>query len=294
MNELAVRDEQQDELAVIEKNLAICNQLLTLPHYKKIGAEGILSVLMVADALGVDKRLALNGALYMAKSGCIEMKAATMAMLIRKKGHLVTKDERSNNQICILHGKRADNGNEWTCSYSVEDATQAGLLGNYENAWKKYTQDMLYNRALSRLARQLFSDVIGNCYVEGEISQAPGLAEKVTRRGKEEESLIETIEEFESLDEKVPQGKPMSKYDIMTLELWELMRNKKTELPSNPPLEMPFYMEYLQNFMKNTDIRTLFNDWSSMYSRFVIGMDKWYQAEGQYIYASHLDPKEAD
>ena len=171
-----------DEVAIIEKNVAICTQLLKLPHYQKMGAEGLLAVLMVADGLGIDKRLALNGALYMARSGCIEMKAATMSMLIRKAGHSVTKDEKSDNKICILHGKRADNGDEWTASFSVEDAKNAGLMNGSDNAWKKYTSDMLFNRALSRLARQLFPDVIGNCYVDGEISEAPKLDEQVNRR----------------------------------------------------------------------------------------------------------------
>lgn len=280
-----------NEIAVIEKNLAICNQLLTLPHYKKIGAEGILSVLMVADALGVDKRLALNGALYMAKSGCIEMKAATMAMLIRKKGHLVTKDEKSTNKICILHGKRADNGNEWTSSYSVEDAVQAGLLGNYDNAWKKYTQDMLYNRALSRLARQLFSDVIGNCYVEGEISQAPGLNEKVKREPKEE-ALIETIEEIESLDEKIPVIEKC-KYVSMAEDFWVLIKDKNPSVSSTYPSEFVPYMQYLQQFMPNVDIRTQFDKWSGMYDKLMLGMSKWYEKEGKYGYAQAQDMQDS-
>jgi hypothetical protein len=36
----------------------------------------------------------------------------------------------------------------------------------------KYPEDMLYNRALSRLARRLFADVIGTSYIEGEIREA--------------------------------------------------------------------------------------------------------------------------
>jgi hypothetical protein len=38
---------------------------------------------------------------------------------------------------------------------------------------------MLYARALSRLARQLFADVIGDVYVEKELSEAPQVIETV-------------------------------------------------------------------------------------------------------------------
>lgn len=37
--------------------------------------------------------------------------------------------------------------------------------------WAKYPEDMIYARALSRLARRLFADVIGTAYVEGEIRE---------------------------------------------------------------------------------------------------------------------------
>ncbi len=267
------------ELAVIEKNMAICNQLLTLPHYKKLGAEGLLAILMVADALGVDKRLALNGGLYLAKSGCIEMRAATMALLIRKNGHSVVKDPKSDNKICILHGKRADNGDTWIASFSVQEAINAGLINNYDNAWKKYPADMLYNRALSRLARQLFPDVIGNCYVEGEISQAPKLDEKVNR------NVTVNFEEAETIEE------PTSKFDEMAQDLWLMFLEKNPGIASTYPPEMPAYLEYVQNFMKNTDIRKHFEEWSKIYDRFLKGMAKWYEMEGQYSQAGHIIEK---
>ena len=285
-----------DEVAIIEKNVAICTQLLKLPHYQKMGAEGLLAVLMVADGLGIDKRLALNGALYMARSGCIEMKAATMSMLIRKAGHSVTKDEKSDNKICILHGKRADNGDEWTASFSVEDAKNAGLMNGSDNAWKKYTSDMLFNRALSRLARQLFPDVIGNCYVDGEISEAPKLDEQVNRE-EPQESEAEFTVDVQPDPKKDVQPEPKKKeflpkpknqftkslqeYEKMATEMW-IMISQSNPQSGPAPHELPYWLEYCQCSMPRTDIQTLLKSWAENSVPFLKGMASWYERSGQY------------
>lgn len=140
------------------------------PIYKKHGPEGTWQVLAMAKTLNINPLQALNRDLYCIK-GKIEMTAQCMNNLIRRHGHSVTKDPKSTTTCCILHGKRADNGDTWTVSYSLKDAQEAGLTSN--PAWKKFTTDMCFNRALSRLARQLFPDVIAGCYIEGEIRDAP-------------------------------------------------------------------------------------------------------------------------
>ena len=57
----------------------------------------------------------------------------------------------------------------------MAEALKAGLTKN--PVWNNFPRDMLYARALSRLARQLFPDLIGNCYVKGEISEDPNIPE---------------------------------------------------------------------------------------------------------------------
>jgi len=145
----------------------LCQLLLKTPHYAKMGPEGIFAVVETAKSLGIDPRQALGGGLYYVK-GKVEMSARMMNSLIRAQKHSITRDPKSNDEICILHGRRADNGDTWTESFSMEDAKRAGLTNN--SVWKNFSRDMLFARALSRLARQLFPDVIGNVYVEGEIS----------------------------------------------------------------------------------------------------------------------------
>ena len=144
----------------------LCTELMRTAHYARITEPGIYAIVERARSIGVNPFEALNGGMYFVK-GKVEMSAAMMNRLIRSKGHSITKDKKSDDTICILHGKRADNGDTWSESFSIKDAQTAGIYGN---VWKTYPKDMLFARALSRLARQLFSDVIGGCYVEDEIA----------------------------------------------------------------------------------------------------------------------------
>lgn len=162
-------------LADIQNTQKMCELLMQTPHYRKIGPEGIYAIVTKARSIGLDPLDALNGAMYFV-GGKVELASATMNQLIRSAGHSVTKDKRSDETICILHGKRADNGDHWTESFSIDDAKLAGI---YRANWVKYPRDMLFARALSRLARQLFPDVIKGCYVQGEIADAPPINEPV-------------------------------------------------------------------------------------------------------------------
>jgi len=166
MKEIISKDNLVKDLIESQK---VCASLLTSPHYRKMGAEGIYAIVEKSRAIGINPLEALNGGMYFVQ-GKVELSAAMMNQLIRTQRHSITKDKRSDNTICILHGKRADNGDTWVESFSIDDAKLAGI---YKNQWLKYPKDMLFARALSRLARQLFPDVICGCYVTGEISDLP-------------------------------------------------------------------------------------------------------------------------
>ena len=74
----------------------------------------------------------------------------------------------------------------------MEEAKRAGLV-KQSTPWVTFPRDMLYARALSRLARQLFPDIIGNCYVEGEIALDPNIKESPISENDRQEEKIETI-----------------------------------------------------------------------------------------------------
>lgn len=134
--------------------------------YSSIGSpEKIFMILLAARELGIPFFQAINGGIWNIQ-GKIEISARLMNSMIRRQGHSIRVIE-CNSQKCILEGKRADNGDSFTAQFTIEDAARAGLAGR--STWKSYAEDMLYSRAMSRLARRLFSDVIGTAYVEGEI-----------------------------------------------------------------------------------------------------------------------------
>lgn len=149
-------DEMTRQILEIENTQKVCQALMKTPHYAKMGQEGIYAIVSKAKSMGISPVEALNGGFYFV-NGKVGMSTETMACLIRQKGHSVTKDPKSNNEVCILNGKRGDNGDTWTISFSMDDARKAGLA---KNMYDKYPSIMLYNRAMSCLARQLFPDVI--------------------------------------------------------------------------------------------------------------------------------------
>ena len=168
--QVAVREEVCFDamLSDITKMQALSTKLMQTKHYQTLGEAGIFAVVQKAKTLDMNPLDALNGALYYLQ-GKVGMPAETMNAMIRTKGHSITKDPKSNDTICILHGRRCDTGDTWVSSFSIEDAKRAGLM---KNMYEKYTQGMLYNRAMSFLARQLFPDVIkGAGYTHEELKE---------------------------------------------------------------------------------------------------------------------------
>lgn len=198
----ALAMQQQDDfsksLAEIENTQKMCSLLMKTPHYAKMGEIGIFTVLQKARSVGLNPLDALNGAMYYV-NGKVELSANTMNYMIRAQGHSIIKDPKSNAEMCILHGKRVDNGDTWIASFSIKEAKMAGI---YKSTWEKYPEDMLFARALTRLARQLFPDVIKGCYVEGEIRDAIEAERYTPVDVKQFEVKVETItdEQAKELD----------------------------------------------------------------------------------------------
>jgi hypothetical protein len=173
-NNIIVHDfsAQLNELENIQNT---CKKLLQTKHYQKLGEDGIHAIMARAKALGIHPFEALNGGFHVVQ-GKVGMSTEMMAALVRQRGHSIRKDPKSNSECVILHGKRADNGDEWTCKFDKEDAIAAGLWNSA--TWKKYPAVMLYNRCMSMLFRQLFPDLsLGTGYVEDELKE-------ITRSGE--------------------------------------------------------------------------------------------------------------
>ncbi len=184
---------QNNEFSVLQM---IAKTAHTSGLYNVVGGESkILMILLAAHDLGIKPTIALNGGIWNIQ-GKIEISARLMTSMIRRSGHSISIIE-CNAKICTLKGKRSDNGDEIESSFSIEDANKAGLSNR--DVWKKYTEDMLYARAMSRLARRLFPDVIGTAYVEGEIRDAEAI--DITPK-KEEKKETFQIQEIPLTDEE--------------------------------------------------------------------------------------------
>lgn len=182
----------------IDSVSTICKKLMDAPHYKKMGSEGIYAIVAKANSMGIHPLEALNGGMYYVR-GQIMMSAALMNRMIRRGGHSVVKVE-GDEEKCTLRGKRSDNGDTIEVTFTIEEAKRAGLVSP-QNAWGKWPQDMLFNRALSRLSRQLFADCIEGCYVEGEI---PTEGFKTAPKAIVEEAMDE--EELQRLEDALEEA----------------------------------------------------------------------------------------
>lgn len=169
MNNTPTVTEFSVQLAEFEKIYDVCKKLMATKHYSNLGEAGVHSIMAKAKALGIHPFEALNGGFHCI-NGKVGMSTELMAALVRQRGHSIVKDPKSNNECVILHGKRKDSGDEWTCTFTKEDAERAGLWNSA--TWKKYPGIMLYNRCMSMLFRQLFPDLsLGAGYVEDELRE---------------------------------------------------------------------------------------------------------------------------
>lgn len=157
--------------------------------YKQLSEAQIMMIMLAARELGIPPMLSLNGGIACIQ-GRVELSARLMCQMIRQRGHSVQVKE-VNKQRCILVGRRCDNGDTMEVSFSWDDAKEAALTG--KAVWKQYCEDMLYARALSRLARRLFADVIGTAYVEGEVSGEIVHVEPVHTQPVDEEAEIKVF-----------------------------------------------------------------------------------------------------
>jgi hypothetical protein len=143
------------------------------------GDESTIMMKMLAGReFGIPPMQSINGGIHVIQ-GKVEMSARMMSALIRRARHKIIVKENTG-KICTLIGVRADTGETLTCSYTFEEAKLACLV-KPGGGWVKCQTDMTFARALSRLARQLFIDIIGIGYIEGEISQLDSNLEGITK-----------------------------------------------------------------------------------------------------------------
>lgn len=160
MGAIVKHEEQKQELDYFRNLASIASKSGT----NSMAPETMLNIMLTARDLGISPMKAINGGFYVV-NGKISMSTALMADRIRKEGHSIKIPEWSSKKCAVL-GTRKDNGDSIKFEFTMEDAAAAGLTNS--PTWKKFPKQMLYNRAMSTLARTLFPDVVGNAYSEDE------------------------------------------------------------------------------------------------------------------------------
>lgn len=146
--------------------------------------------------------------------GTTSMRPEAMLALVHRAGHSVNIDVVDGSARAI--GVRADNGDKHTATFDMNDAQAAGLT-NKKN-WKQYPSDMLQWRAVAKLCRALFGDVIlGVSYVPEEL-------------GVVTDSRGEVVDSWEMMDEFTAVAAPVAKRRLLDAcdddkeaarEIWE-------------------------------------------------------------------------
>ena len=251
-----------NQICTLERNINLYEKLKEIPYYAKKTEAGLMAIIATAYSLSLDPMQALGGLLYFV-NGKVEMSSRGMNMLIRKHKHNV-KFIELNEKICILKGIRKDNGDECTAQFTIEEAKKIGLTSSL--AWKNYAEDMLFARALSRLGRRLFPDVIGDCYVEGEIDE-----EKLNDPKYALESDIIIDERKEEIKKEPPKKVLLSDEDV------ELLFNQISEMFH----EEIVHHELLKDYIYEKRLKLLPTveaniKWVSTHRKnFVEGYDRW-------------------
>lgn len=160
MSNIIKFEQQQQELDYYRSLAVIANKGGT----HNMTPEVLMNIMLTAKDLGISPMKAINGGFYVVK-GKISMSTALMADRIRKEGHSIRIPEWTSKK-CVIIGVRRDNSDSVKFEFTWEDAQAAGLTAS--DTWKKFPKQMLYNRAMSTLARVLFPDVVGNAYSEDE------------------------------------------------------------------------------------------------------------------------------
>jgi hypothetical protein len=168
--DLAVRDTQPRQLTALSTDqLQFIANTEFVPRDLRGNLPAIMACVATGRALGIADITALRSIHII--DGRPTYSAELMVMLARRAGHSIQGEVEEGR--AVVRGKRIDNGDEMTVTWTIAMAERAGLLGKQN--WRKYPEAMLWARAVSQLCRELFADCFaGATYVPEELEESAG------------------------------------------------------------------------------------------------------------------------
>jgi len=184
MNDLALVP-TKEEMSIYEN---IAKYAYESKYFDKLGGmAGVMCIALRAREMGISPFEAIYGG-FSNVQGKMTMSSDLMGSLIRRAGHKL-KIVRSDQGACVIQGTRADTGETYEASFTMQEARSASLV-RAGSGWEKYPSDMLYARCISRLRRRLFQDIATKAYVEGEIEDEKASKAEI----KQEPEIIHIVE----------------------------------------------------------------------------------------------------
>lgn len=163
MTELVPMSESEHfDLVTLQADMLAGSQIIPKAFQRK--APDIIAAGLAGRAYHWDVMTALRQ--FHVIEGTASLRPEAMLGLVRQAGHSVLVE--FDGDAAVATGKRGDNGDEHVARFSMKDAAAAGLAG--KRNWKQYQESMLTWRAVAKLCRVLFPDVVlGAGYVPEEL-----------------------------------------------------------------------------------------------------------------------------
>jgi hypothetical protein len=171
MTDIELQEERQIARAddgryfdLVMRQANVLSESRIVPAAYRGRAADIVAAGLAGRAFGWDVMASMRN--FHVIEGTASLRPEAMLGLVRQAGHSVIIENDSGSATAI--GKRLDSGDEHRATFSLADAEAAGLAG--KKNWKQYQESMLTWRAVSKLCRNLFSDVVlGAGYTPEEI-----------------------------------------------------------------------------------------------------------------------------
>jgi hypothetical protein len=133
----------------------------------------VMAAMLKGRALGLDEITAISSITVV--GGRVQMGGALILALIRKhqacaEGPTYWWEGEGNQRAAFVRARRADEREAVTHRFGMDDASRAGLL--VKDSYKHWPDEMLLWRAVARMGRLQFSDVLAGVYVPGELQEA--------------------------------------------------------------------------------------------------------------------------
>ena len=146
--------DEADHFHLVLKQADVLAKSSIVPAAYRGKAADIVAAGLAGRAFGWDVMTSMRN--YHVIEGAASLRPEAMLGLVRQAGHSVTIKNGPGEVVAC--GKRADTGDTYDSSFTMDDAQQAGLAG--KRNWKQYPEAMLTWRAVSKLCRYLFPDVV--------------------------------------------------------------------------------------------------------------------------------------